>query len=460
MKYLANKKLGVLIFTLLIVLSSCANLSKRFKGYDTKWIRPENVNKYVSIKVESYKIKKTSPTPSKQNDIFNLSPNGQSELIKAISSKTKDVDELINELTKKLSSTSIKTNKVRVFPMSIKKSIVFSVDKHWASKGYKKNRRILKRIGDRISNLEMSLTLDSKNDIEFMMWDKLVTDRVTVDLGKVTSSQEWSVTGNVNASVSSEKNNSTNSNTNVDGVENDTSNNEKISKSIGPSANANFKDKYESSIDLLISRIKLSGTLSKDNISLKQEGAFGIDLSGNTSVSVEYNYKGDYAKPIFVFKTPKYYNSVTPIHADKLIKNKIMWIFPNVTRTTVGEMKYKYFYRHVKRFSSKHIPESRQRASYFYGEVGHTDDIPALHFELISPKDFKPVTYRIGFKENAKIVFLKWDNDIINFETSKEAALFLEYLINLTKTSNDYSSTFNIFSNNEVQKCILIKHQN
>ncbi|KAA5547515.1 hypothetical protein [Adhaeribacter rhizoryzae] len=385
-------------------------------------------------------------------------------------------------LAKKLTSTETSAPKVKMFPLSINKSIVFSVDRKWASEGSTNEKRVFNRIGDRLTNLEISLTLDGTHPIEFNSWDKFVSDWVTVDLGKVTSSQQWSATANISATAGSKKtdsdkntitnaiatktgkadiNQTENNNSSGTGAENVNGN--EFSSSIGPSANLNFIDKYESSLNLLMSRMKFSGTLGRRDMVLRQEGGFGIDLSGNTSVSVELNYTGGYASPIYVFKVQDYYNAAgNPNLLSALKKEIILWYFPDIKNTLSGFLRFKYLYRHVKPGSPKHIPEARQSVLYKYGEVGYDPKYSSPQLvELIRPEDFKPITYRIRFLHTGNMVELQWNNKIINFEKAEEAAAFIEYLISLGSTAApNYSSLTPSPSGVNLKDFQIIKIQN
>jgi len=464
-------------------LTSCVNLAKRFKSHQNYWVGKDDVDKYVKVAAETYNISETSKPPQASKDLFSLTPEGQAELIKSISKKTDSVDKLIAGLTKKLSTENSSTVKVKVFPMTINKSIVFSVDRRWVSEGYQPDRRIINRISDRLSNLEMSVNLPASSSVQFNSWDKFVTDWVTVDLGKVASSQQWSATANVNASLSEKltgSNKSTssqtlgtktgkadisqteNSGTDVTGSESIKGN--ETTASLGPSASLNITDKYETSLNLLLSRMKLSGTLSKEKMTLRQEGAFGVDLSGNTSISVEYTFNGEYATPISIFKVSLYYASGAAIPAATITKNKIMWVFPNIDSAITGNIQYKYLYRYVRKWSKKHIPEARQRVYNYYGEVGYGDTadvgyIRAIPVELIKPEDFKPTTYRIGTGTGAGAQYLNWDNEIINFETPIEAANFLEYIISLSKSTRTYGTITGVPGSNDLSTFRIIKQQ-
>jgi hypothetical protein len=321
----------------------------------------------------------------------------------------------------------------------------------------------MKRIGDRLSNLEIELDLSQNSPVEFNSWDKFVTDWATVDLGKITSSQQWSATASANLStnnkfIGSDKTTSTgvaankNGKADINQTENSNSltdyaeknNSSELSTTIGPSTNINFTDKYETSLNLLLSRMKLSGTLARKSIILRQEGAFGLDLSGNTSVSVDFIHTGEYAAPIFVYKFSKFYDDKGDIvPAGNLQPKKTMWIFPNITADITGSIKYKYLYRHVKIHSARHLPEARQNVKFFYGEVGYKKDVPAVQAEsinLVSQEDFKPVTFKIGYGTTA--TFLSWGekgNDI-NFESAKDAASFLEWILQTAASSKQYGS--------------------
>ena len=193
-------------------------------------------------------------------------------------------------------------------------------------------------------------------------------------------------------------------------------------------------------------------------------GVLILWILSNTSISVEYTFNGDYAVPISIFKVPQYYNSGTPIPAAIIAKNKVMWIYPNITSSVSGTIQYKYLYRHVRNASKKHIPEARQRVYNYYGEVGFDDvddeSSKPVSIELVKQEDLKPVTYRIGTGSVAGIQYLNWDNEIINFETPIDAANFLEYIISLSKTTRTYGTITNIPSNNDLSGFRIIKYQN
>ncbi|MBA9078787.1 hypothetical protein [Rufibacter quisquiliarum] len=477
------KKRHVLFPLIILITTSCVNLSRRFKNHDFVWVNKKDLKKYVNIQTESYNIIEDSKPSTSSKDVSNfvreLSPEGQAEIFKALSSKSTSIDQFATSLTHKLVINNSSPSKIRVFPTTINKSIVFSVDRRWVSEGGNEDYRTFNRIADRLTNLEVSLDLPDSGNIEFNSWDKFVTDWVTVDLGKVTSSQQWSATANVSASTSAKtygSNKSTLSNTiatksgksDIGLTENSDLNNSggeilkgnEHSTSIGPSASLNLTDKYETNINLLLSRMKLSGTISKSSIVLRQEGAFGVDLSGNTSVSVQYNFNGDYADPITIFKVPDYYKATEAIPVASLLKNTAKWFFPNITEPVPGYLKYKYLYRHVNKNTVKHIPEARQSVTFFYGEIGQTSEIPPLKIDLIKPEDFKPITYRIGLETGGTIQYLKWDDEIINFETASEAASFVEYLINLSKTNNTYGTIKPAPTATQINNIKVKKYQN
>ena len=486
MKKSSCKPFLFVVIICITFFSSCVNLAKRFKGQQSYWISTQDAKKFVEVQAETYNIAEPAKSPSTPRDLFSLTPEGQAELIKALAGKvTTTPEDFINSLTKKLSSENNTTAKVKVFPTTITKSIVFSVDRKWASEGYQDDRRIIDRIGDRLSNLEVSVNIPVGSQIQYNSWDKFVTDWVTVDLGKVTSSQQWSATTNLSAtigskvtgadkSISSSTTGTKTGKADISQTESTSSNSSgsetnkgtEVSTSVGSSGSLNFTDKYETSLNLLLSRMKLSGTLSKEKMTLRQEGTFGIDLSGNTSVSVDLTFKGEYAPPIYIYKIAKFYdNNNAAIPVVNLVKNKTMWVFPNVTGSTTGTLQYKYLYRHVRNWSKKHIPEARQRVDNYYGEVGHgattaKSYVAPINVDLIKPEDFMPVSYRIGTGTGAGIQYLNWDSEIINFENSNDAASFLEYIITISKTTQTYGTITNIPANNNLSAFRIIKFQN
>jgi hypothetical protein len=438
----------------------------------------------VEVKAEAFNIADPAKPSIPARNVFDLSPEAQAEFLKVLGKKTGDtaLAPFLNAIRGKLSDNAEAPKKIRVFPLTINKSIVFSVDRKWVSEGYDPDHRIINRTADRLANLEMTVSLPDGKNFIFNSWNNFVTDRVAVDLGKVTSSQQWSATANVSGTITgkltegNKLSNSSNvatktgkadigqqesSGSNTAGDE--TTTGKERSTSIGPSASLNFVDKYETSINLLLSRIKLSGTLSSQAMTLRQEGAFDTDLSGNTSIAVEYAYQGAYAAPIYVLKIAKYYNEEVAIPTADLKKSRIMWLFPNFSETIEGTIQYKYLYRYVRKGSKKHLPEARQRVYNFYGEVGYgqkDDDgyIAPLKIALVKPEDMKPATYRIYNGANPAVP-IQVDNAIAEFETAQEAAAFLEYLNSISKTTNLFTNITDLPADNNISLARIIKHQ-
>lgn len=487
-----NKQITTLTMIIVVFLSSCSvDLAKRYKSQSSTWVSKEATKRYVEVQAETFNIIEPAKTPTSLKDIFTLSPEGQAELIKALGGKTANVDELFNSLSKKLSSENNSNNKVKVFPTTISKSIVFSVDRLWAARFKNKNNNevvLVDRIGDRVSNLEVSVNIPNTNNMKFNSWDKFVTDYVTVDLGKVASSQQWSATGTISYNAGAELANSEKSTTGnstgtktgkadigqselTDGTTGGSEKNKggKISAGIGGSASVNYTDKYETNLNLHLQRMKLSGTLSQQKMTLRQEGAFGIDLSGNTAVSVDISFNGNFAAPISVFKINSYYDKTTgaAMPATSISKNSTMWIFPDISADVIATLQYKYLYRYVRPSSKKYIPEARQRVKHYYGEVGYRTDAQAgdpdvaVNVTLIKPADFKPITYKVGTTNGGgATTFIQWDSEDVNFETASEAAAFLEYLTTLCRTTQTYGTISGIPANNTLTGFRVIKNQN
>lgn len=153
----------------------------------------------------------------------------------------------------------------------------------------------------------------------------------------------------------------------------------------------------------------LSGTLTAKRIAVVQEGAQGIDLSGNQSLAVEYTTAADWAAPIWVHQLPKtlYAADGKPTKLGALELPGFYLMFPDVPPLTdaqgmanqnasfKGALRYRFLYRSVTRGNS-HLPEARHKAEYIFGQVGYAYDRSKAKPEDKAPKAKKPVTTATG----------------------------------------------------------------
>lgn len=439
----------LLIIFSMLSLSSCVNLAKRYKGEERfRWINQAHVPTFVTVGVNSYNIKELAKTATSQT-IYNLSSKAQAELINSVNghSNITAPDSLIKYIGKDIISPKEAKPKVKIISPYINKSIVFSVDRQWyANNPVNPAARLFNHLGDRIAFLELDVSFAAAQPLEFNSWEKFVTEYATVDLGKVTSAQQWAATASIGAkntieastgsssateSITSNKKGSTSSDVgeNFAQLKDNTglTSAAKNVSELSPNASLNFTDKYETSVNLSNRILKLSGSLETNRIVLKQEGSTGIDLSGNIVLSVEYKFTGPFAAPLMVYKFQNYYTGPTASNLAQLARERTLLIYPDINADITGNLRYKFLYRQIRR-GKRHIPEARNKVTLRYGEKGYVaPDVP-VPTTLIRQNDLRPVTYRIW----NTVTDLTLMGPALNFETSIDAANFLEWLRSAT----------------------------
>ena len=491
-----NKLSSIFSLFLAILISSCnvnVNLAKRYKNSKEQflWVSDADVKKYVSLDFNSTYISSNVPTvevkTANTKSFFDLSPEAQVELIKYSITKAANYDQVITDLKKLLDpdkpTTSTPSSSVKFISPVIKKSLQFAVQKAWYSANYTldgsnkiiKETRYFTLQGERINYLDITFGTES-NNIEFNSWDKYVTNWATIDLGKVSAAQTWNATLNLTNSATL-----TSTGTNTELLENTTSNSssltnaEKTTQSqtgdatkgantavlgsgatltTGGNAGISYNDKFETSQNLSNRILAFSGLLKPKSLAITQESGAGIDLSGTYNVGVEIIFTGDFAKLIFN-RFEKLYSNRSAVPEATLTLTSSTVFYPDVTENIIAHIRYKYLYRKITA-GSAHLPEARQKVTYYYGELGYpkveekydaeyyksqkNKGIPATEVVLIKKDEFKPITFRIM---NASGNVLNFDNTPLQFETLDDATKCMQYLIDILGSGTS-SSRFTV----------------
>nr|GEZ86993.1 hypothetical protein [Tanacetum cinerariifolium] len=131
--------------------------------------------------------------------------------------------------------------RVKIIPKVITKALNFSVHRRASGGQPDKAEYYVYDEADRISLLELYVDIATEDTakVVFNDWDKFVSVYGTVDLGQVTSAQNWSATANLSAnlaSVSTGKN--TNSLTNTLGSIFSNNTNQKTTNTVSGTTNS------------------------------------------------------------------------------------------------------------------------------------------------------------------------------------------------------------------------------
>lgn len=510
-----------LLLVVAVLLSECSpNLARRYKNMWNKnrsvftWVHVNDVPKYANVELNSYPVETLSSPVVPSRNLLNLAGEGQAAFINSLNARTPwgttaaDTKAFIELLATNFPSDAPTRTKVKIIPKTLKKTLVFTTERprfHAREDTTAANNRTpfynFGRLADRLAYLELSVALPATSKLGFNSWDRFVTKEVNVDLGNVTSAREWNASVTANAGSTNVVGSTTGdmqtqgigpvgSTSATDGTTSTTSTTNGGSKSstlgLGVAGTAGIVNKYATALSLSNRILALSGTLTPTRITVVQEGAQGIDLSGNQSLAVEYTTNAEWATPIWVHQLPKklYEANGSPVTLATLKLSGFYILFPDVPPVLdaagkdnpaahfIGALRYRFLYRHVTRGNS-HLPEARHKAEYLFGQVGYSYDrskakgedgakgdnekdtrdgswttevngqlIPSTKWakisregkpvELANSSDFRPATYRLQYEVTRGSTVtkypLKFKDEIVDFETLQEASTFLQYL--------------------------------
>jgi hypothetical protein len=491
-------KKTLLLSIVLFLLFSCGifkdkNLAKRYKNRTNVGIFKNSIKPQLFVQVDLNTSLISTPKKEKiKYNVLSLSDKGQEAFINSLNSKGLKPDELIKLMGNNFDFNKLSKPKIRIIPNTIQKTLIFTIDRLHSYKVYgeKDTVTVFNNFGDRVSYLELNLKLPKQNEVIFNSWDKYVTDKITLNLGNVSSAQNWNASvsaaakgsGNISLTGSNSKIenlsntesnsillNTGNENTNTssyqiisDDNNTDTKTNSiSSSAELGGNATIGYTDTYQTSLDLSSEIIKLSGTLSEKNILLRQESGPGIDLSGNIVVSVEYKLADKWAQPINFSKLNNLYQKNKKPNKPADIKNEYsMIVFPDLKDDIKGKLDYKFLYRQVNK-GNRHLPEARQKVTFYHGEVESGKNVLLENGEMILIKkdNIRPKGYLIGSNNSMSI---NLDNKELIFETIIEAANFLVYINDLAIEKIPFtgiSLNGNILSSKDINKLKILTTQ-
>jgi|GEM_PF-3239720 len=462
-----KKRLNLFIIIVLWnVVASCGifgghNLAKRFRNTNNvnMFRKATDPQSFVRVEATSYVIRE-SKTPDPKYNVLTLNREGQAQFIKSLQEKFADPKEFMKQFNTNFKFLKKPDETTRIIPKSIKKSIVFTVGRlQYDSKDTMTT--VFNLPGDRVSFLELSLKIPIDSTAKFDSWDKFVTENLTLNLGKVSSAQQWSANVNVAAQANIQTslsgsntktgldtssqvvvvspvdalgNTNTSTTTNGSGNSNTTGTGLTKGVQLGGSAGLTYSDSYNTSVDLSSRILKLSGTLSPKKLVLRQESGPGIDLNGNVVVSVTYELTNDWAKPANFIKFDDLYNDNGSVKEFRDLKIKTLTvIFPDLQADVLGNLDYDFLYRQVIH-GNRHIPEARQKVRFYYGSVKNKENkvLDCKPIVLVKKEDIRPKAYVI-YSGISKLTFAGKE---VQFESVDDAMGFVHYLGDLLQMHN------------------------
>jgi hypothetical protein len=354
--------LSVFVMLIIFVLNGCTpSLTKRYQ----RLLPPGPGNRHIEISTFTLDI---PPSPGK-NSLLQMSPEGQAAFIEAIGKKTSSVGTLLKSLGGNI-GTSKKDGDI-IDLTKFKKRVVFSVEK-----------RALAGLGigpaDRVDQLLIKLSNLQK--AAFISWDKFETKYETVDLGKITSAQEF----NLGLEIPIKK----------PGI------NTSIGATQGLSEEILLRQRY----------VELTGRLENNEAYLYQQGVMGIDLAGNFSVdfTIEID-QGSIAWSI-VTSLENLWNGPNPNNAKDIQISFVKLKYPNFSTPIRCDLAYEYSIRHVEK-NGHTIIEGDDVVRFIKGTNHQTKTI-----ELVREEDLR-----------ARVFYIVTNIDINNNTTSQSGFILHLY---------------------------------
>jgi len=468
------RKIGLVVFILFFLLSCASNTAKRHKNRGTDLYHlSETPTSFAQVLYNS-KIIQEAASPIEVRNITSLSDKGQAQYIKSLEQKYPDPKDFIKQLNTNFNFNPPKKENVKIISKSVRRKINFTINRQYYRDGGE--HVVFNLPGDRLAYLELSLKIPNDSPIIFNSWDKYETKYTTINLGKITSTQQFNATASLNAKATGEM--SVNAGTTSEGTNTDrevivinggsvpnttaqtaeliatlkqsgSSNNiVKAGTDLGGSLQAGYQDKSETSQELSSRIMDLSGSLTEKELLLRQDGAYGIDLGGNVSITVDYLLKVDWALSEQYIKFKDLFKEDgKPIAADALNYNFITVLFPDVQKDVQGSLTYTFLYRQVNK-GNQHLPESKQKITYQFGTVDEKQNIYLKKEDtfLIKKEDIRPVFYTLEIQGKE----IKFKNEILKFESALDAVNFLHYLRELKRLRFDLR-TF-VFDNSSLSE--------
>ncbi|UWY27426.1 hypothetical protein N4T20_17050 [Flavobacterium sp. TR2] len=356
---------------LLFVITGCTTV-KRYKSIaDSK---EDNASR-VDLSIFGLKIEPATAVDNSKT-LWDLSGEGQAELIKNFALRSTDTD----KLTALLNTKYLKASEKPSSDFTSKNiQMIFSV---------KKNRDFVKikdsnppyTSADRIEYLQFSLTIPKSIPLKFVKWNKFVTEYGSADVADLTFNQSLEATAGtgISTATTSEKTDGSSKTTASGGTTPYVSVKGTITK------NEVQKVKYR--------YVALNGKMQEKSIDIEQEGMREIDLTGN--IATDLSMKFD-EMPQILFKISDYkkangtYSSEEELKAEPYtVMVPDMQAYPD---SITAKLKYSYAYRHVKK-GAETFYEWDDVIEYYNCKDEEKDIV------LFRRKDFAPDFYTISKK--------------------------------------------------------------
>ncbi|WPQ61243.1 hypothetical protein SIO70_23060 [Chitinophaga sancti] len=393
------------IISALFLAAVCAcQTPKVFRYYSGKEDKVQQLSKPSDIKnYFSLNAFVLTPTAGSDKLITDLSDRGQQAIIESMNSKTKTSKELVSTIAGPISNASSAGN----FKGSLiwKKRVVINITK------------VDKECANRLQQILIDIDIPSayKDKVEYVSWDKIATEKQSIDLGKITQNNSTAY------SFSPE----------IDflGI--------LQGKGIGSVSNTKSttaEKSYTSRLAGLNAAI-----VNKNKLQIFQRALPNEDITGN--IVIELTMRSKLSKQIEVYEFTGLYDGSMPIkEQEKVVLNKSILVEPNfgvLSADVPADITYDFRYRKVSK-GCKTEPEYDDHITYLDGNITESGK-----FILFTKEDLdQSKTWSIS--DNINSLKIKKNGIItgdLNFDGIDKANQFLGWLI---QTQNLKASDYDL----------------
>lgn len=354
------------------------------------------------------------PSVANEKSIFDLSNRAQSALIESLNSKSKATEELMAAITSPLDkATSPDATKGSI---SWKKRVVINIDK--------KDTEVANRFQQ--IWLIMEIPDNLKDKVEFVNWDKIITETQTFDLGKITSNNTSGFSFSPEVTMGGF----------IEG---------KLPGVV--SGSSTFGE--EKSITRKLAGLN-AAVVTPHKFILSRQASPNENISGN--IVIELTLKSKLAAENLVYNFDGLYLGTTAVEDQaKITLNKSLVIKPDFGENSIVpiDLTYKFHYRTVGK-GKRTEPEYDDHITYLNGQ--HTD---SSKFNLFDGADSKPIIWRISDGSNYLHIVDSTEQEALQFDSYNKAS----QLLNWIKLTNNFQiSNYSLYLGLRPLKNIDIKN--
>lgn len=382
---------------LLVIVFSCTSNKAKVLRYHKRIVNTRTIDDQKKVNDSLFTVSGfvLEPNPNASKGIFDLSAEGQSALIEAMSKNTKTVSELSSAIASPISENNAK-QEIKSFA-TWKKRIVINITK------------IDKDRANRLQYILLTISIpDSlRKKVEFISWDKIVTETQGIDLGKITAGTKTALSFSPEITMAG-------------GIVGTSAGSASVEKTFGEEKS--FTSRYSGLNASLVDPYQFK---------ILRQATANEDISGN--IVSEITIRSTQPVIVGTYTISGLFNGNGPVTKQADVKmTKILSAYPDLGRLSElpVNIEYNYRYRKVEGESGNTEPEDDDEVYYLDGTVKEINK-----FKLFSINDMqKYKTWQVLSSKNNTYLHINLNGklELLRFSSASEATQLVNW-IKLTK---------------------------